>query len=187
MRSYQLRSRSRRWAAFLGALASAGALLGVLTQASPASASSWTQLYPGYTGPVYGYGTLCLDVQAAVFQSGVPVREYQCNGTDAQRWTPVSAGISDNAFYLETDLGAYCLGLWSGSIGNGTQVTIFPCTNQQNPLQVWYAQPGGALVLGGSSTGWCLDDPGFATNGHTQLQMWACNGGANQVWLGQQP
>jgi hypothetical protein len=30
--------------------------------------------------------------------------------------------------------------------------------------------------------GKCLDDPNFNTANGTQLDLWACNGGANQQW-----
>lgn len=32
------------------------------------------------------------------------------------------------------------------------------------------------------ASGRCLDDPGFSTTNGTQLEIWDCNGGANQKW-----
>ncbi len=32
------------------------------------------------------------------------------------------------------------------------------------------------------ASGKCLDDPNSNTANGTQLELWACNGGANQQW-----
>ena len=45
----------------LAALVPVGALLASLLTASPASAITYTQLFLNYNGPIYGYGTRCVD------------------------------------------------------------------------------------------------------------------------------
>jgi chitinase len=45
----------------------------------------------GTTGPVTGYGGLCVDVRGASSANFTPVQVYTCNGTNAQQWT-VAAG-----------------------------------------------------------------------------------------------
>jgi hypothetical protein len=47
------------------------------------------------------------------------------------------------------------------------------------------AQQRAAAGLGPAVSGIagkCLDDPGLSTTDGTQLDIWDCNGGANQVW-----
>src|ERR1017187_5490290 len=46
----------------------------------------------GTTGPIVGYGGLCVDVRGASSANFTPVQVYTCNGTNAQQWTVVQAG-----------------------------------------------------------------------------------------------
>jgi len=54
----------------------------------------------------------------------------------------------------------------------GSQTTL--AGNQQ-----WVAVNGELI---NPVSGNCLDDPGFNTAEGTQLDLWTCNGGANQEW-----
>src|ERR1017187_1843672 len=42
------------------------------------------------TGPITGYGSLCVDVRGASAANFTPVQAYTCNGTGAQQWTVTS-------------------------------------------------------------------------------------------------
>jgi hypothetical protein len=74
-------------------------------------------------------------------------------------------------------------------LSNNVQVsgTSWPSGAQQVIAQAGIG--GGSTSTGGSSgalhavgAGKCLDDPNSSTTGGTQLQIWDCNGQANQTW-----
>ena len=121
------------------------------------------------TGPVTGYQGLCLDVRGASSADRTPVQVYNCNGSGAQQWTVQSDGT------VQT-LGK-CLDVNAAGTADGTLVQLYSCngTGAQN----WQPQPNGALL--NPNSGKCLDDTSFGGSG-TQLEVWDCNGGANQKW-----
>jgi glucosylceramidase len=124
---------------------------------------------PSSTGTVTGYQGLCLDVRSASSADGTPVQVYTCNGTSGQQWTVESNGA------LQA-LGK-CLDVAGAGTANGTLVQLYTCNG--TGAQTWQAQSNGELVNPGS--GKCLDDTGFGGAG-TQVQIWSCAGGTNQVW-----
>ena len=153
------------------------------------TAQQWEE--PGYsaastgTGPTAtGYGPVtsglpgeCMDAYgASPGASGGPspgqiVAINGCNGNIAQDWTPQSDGTV-------TDLGL-CLDTSGGTSAAGTPlVDLEACSGAAS--QAWAQQSDGALL--NTASGLCLDDPGSSTTAGTQLQLYGCDGGANQVW-----
>jgi chitinase len=122
------------------------------------------------TGPVTGYGGLCLDVRGASSANLTPVQVYTCNGTGAQQWT-VASGNTLQAL-------GKCLDVNAAGTSNGTTVDLYDCNG--TGAQVWVPQSGGALL--NPESGKCLDDTGWSTTPSTQAQIWSCTGGANQAW-----
>jgi Ricin-type beta-trefoil lectin domain/Glycosyl hydrolases family 16 len=125
----------------------------------------------GPTGPITGYGGLCVDVQGANPANFTPVQVYTCNGTSAQQWTVVQAGSTLQAL-------GKCMDINSGGTADGTTVDLYDCNN--TAAQVFIPQSDGALY--NPQSGKCLDDTGWSTTPGTQLQIWDCTGNANQVW-----
>ena len=121
------------------------------------------------TGPVTGYGGLCLDVRGASSADFTAVQVYTCNGTGAQQWT-VASGNTLQAL-------GKCLDVDAAGTANGTTVDLYTCNG--TGAQVWEPQPDGALL--NPNSGKCLDDTGYGGSG-TQVQIWSCTGGANQSW-----
>jgi chitinase len=122
------------------------------------------------TGPITGYGSLCVDVRGASSANFTPVQVYTCNGTNAQQWT-VASGNTLQAL-------GKCLDVDAAGTANGTTVDLYDCNG--TGAQVWVPQSGGALL--NPESGKCLDDTGWSTTPGTQLQIWSCTGGANQSW-----
>ena len=122
------------------------------------------------TGPITGYGSLCVDVRGANSANFIPVQVYTCNGTNAQQWT-VASGNTLQAL-------GKCLDVDAAGTANGTTVDLYDCNG--TGAQVWVPQSGGALL--NPESGKCLDDTGWSTTPGTQLQIWSCTGGANQSW-----
>ena len=123
----------------------------------------------GSAGPVTGYQGLCLDVRAADNADGTPVQVYTCNGTSAQSWI-LTSGNQLQAL-------GKCLDVSGGGTANGTLVQLYGCNG--TGAQVWQHQSNGEYL--NPQSGKCLDDTGWGGSG-TQVQIWACAGGANQQW-----
>jgi chitinase len=122
------------------------------------------------TGPITGYGSLCVDVRGASSANFTAVQVYTCNGTNAQQWT-VASGNTLQAL-------GKCLDVNAASTANGTTVDLYDCNS--TGAQVWVPQSDGALL--NPESGKCLDDTGWSTTPGTQLQIWSCTGAANQSW-----
>ena len=130
---------------------------------SPAGATT------AHTGPITGYQGLCLDVRSGSSVDRTPVQVYGCGGSPAQQWTVPGDGTL-------TALGK-CLDVNGGGTGNGAAVQLYSCNT--TGAQQWQARADGSLL--NPQSGRCLDDTGFGGSG-TQLEIWDCNGGANQKW-----
>jgi chitinase len=122
------------------------------------------------TGPITGYGSLCVDVRGASTADFTPVQVYTCNGTNAQQWT-VASGNTLQAL-------GKCMDVDAAGTANGTTVDLYDCNG--TGAQVWVPQSDGALL--NPESGKCLDDTGWSTTPGTQLQIWSCTGNANQDW-----
>ncbi|MCX5208436.1 ricin-type beta-trefoil lectin domain protein [Kitasatospora sp. NBC_00240] len=123
-----------------------------------------------HTGPITsGVPGKCVDDNANSNVNGTHVQIWDCNGTNAQKWTFTNGTLQVNG---------KCLDVTGRGTANGTLVDLWDCNGGAN--QQWTPQPDGTLK--GTQSGRCLDDPrGTATNG-TQLDIWDCNGGFNQKW-----
>src|SRR6185312_9894276 len=104
------------------------------------------------TGPITGFGGLCVDVRGANPADFTPVQVYTCNNTNAQQWTVVQAGSTLHAL-------GKCMDIRAGGTANGTTVDLYTCNN--TGAQVFIPQPNGALF--NPQSGKCLDDTNFST------------------------
>jgi hypothetical protein len=125
----------------------------------------------GVTGPIAGYGGLCIDDRSASTANFNPVQVYTCNGTAAQQWTVVQAGSTLHVL-------GKCMDISGGGTANGTAVDLYDCNG--TAAQVFIPQSNGSLF--NPQSGRCLDDTGWSTTPGTQLQIWDCTGNANQQW-----
>ena len=125
----------------------------------------------GATGPIVGYGGLCIDDRGASTANFNPVQVYTCNGTAAQQWTVVEAGSTLQVL-------GKCMDINGGGTADGTTVDLYDCNN--TAAQVFIPQSNGSLY--NPQSGKCLDDTGWSTTPGTQLQIWDCTGNANQQW-----
>jgi glucosylceramidase len=121
-------------------------------------------------GPITGIAGKCVDVAGAGTANGTAIQLFDCNGSNAQRWT-VAAGGSLQAL-------GKCMDLVSGGTANGTQVQLFDCNG--TGAQTWMLTSGHDLV--NPASGRCLDATGPSSANGTRLQIWDCTGGTNQKW-----
>jgi hypothetical protein len=90
----------------------------------------------GATGPIVGYGGLCIDDRAASTANFNPVQVYTCNGTAAQQWTVVQAGSTLHVL-------GKCLDINGGGTANGATVDLYDCNG--TAAQVFIPQSNGSL------------------------------------------
>jgi hypothetical protein len=124
----------------------------------------------GQTGAITGYAGKCVDVAGANTANGTPVQLYDCNGTNAQRWTFAADG-SVRAL-------GKCMDVTAGSTANGAKVQLYDCNG--TGAQRWQATGGGDLVNPQANK--CLDVSDWNSANGARLQIWECTGGANQKW-----
>ena len=77
-------------------------------------------------GEIRGPGGKCLDVDNGNTADGTSVQLFQCNGTNAQKWSYVKGELRG--------LAGKCLDVDNGDTNDGTRVQIYECngTNAQS-------------------------------------------------------
>jgi hypothetical protein len=148
-----------------------GGTMSVAYVAAYQTTSSSSTPPAGATGPIVGYGGLCVDDRSASTANYNPVQVYTCNSTAAQQWTVVQAGSTLQAL-------GKCMDINGGGTADGTTVDLYDCNN--TAAQVFIPQSNGSLY--NPQSGKCLDDTNWSTTPGTQLQIWDCTGNANQQW-----
>ncbi|MEU7501804.1 endo alpha-1,4 polygalactosaminidase [Streptomyces griseofuscus] len=124
----------------------------------------------GHVGPIKsGISGYCLDVPGNANYNGAKVTVATCNGSAEQKWTAGTDGT--------LKINNKCLDVQYNGTANGSLVELYDCNGQSN--QKWTTGSNSSLI--GASSGRCLDDPQFFTDGH-QLDIWDCNAGNNQKW-----
>ncbi|MER7689481.1 ricin-type beta-trefoil lectin domain protein [Streptomyces sp. NPDC097610] len=125
----------------------------------------------GQTGAFVGLAGKCLDVAGGSSANGTAVQLYDCNGSDAQRWSVAGDGSVQA-------LGK-CLDVTSASTADGAKVQLYDCNG--TGAQRWsYNGSTGDVV--NSAAGKCLDVTGNSAVNGTRAQIWSCTGAANQKW-----
>jgi glucosylceramidase len=122
------------------------------------------------TGAITGIAGKCVDVAGASTANGAAIQLFDCNGTNAQRWT-VAADGSLQAL-------GKCMDIASAGTANGSQIQLFDCNG--TGAQHWTATAAHDLI--NPASGRCLDATGPSSANGTRLQIWDCSGGTNQKW-----
>ena len=119
------------------------------------------------TGVVVAAGGRCLDLNGAVSTDGTQVQMFDCNGTDAQKWTFAPDGT------------LRVVGRCAEETGDA-RVDIAGCDSRT--AEQWRAAPNGALVS--LRSGNCLTDPDHSAADFTRVTVTRCTGGADsgQRW-----
>ena len=107
----------------------------------------------GATGPITGYGGLCVDDRAANTANFNPVQVYTCNGTSAQQWTVVQAGST-------LQVAGQVHGHQRRRHGRRDRPWISTTCNN-TAAQVFIPQSNGSFY--NPQSGKCLDDTGWST------------------------
>jgi hypothetical protein len=97
---------------------------------------------------------------------------YDCNGTNAQKWTVGNTDTSIQAL-------GKCLDVTGGGTADGTKIQLYTCNG--TGAQKWTVTSAGQLINVGS--GRCLDATKKSSANGNQLQIWSCSGASNQKWV----
>ncbi|MGW5003571.1 GDSL-type esterase/lipase family protein [Streptomyces hydrogenans] len=110
----------------------------------------------------------CLDVNGNGAENGTPVQMWECNGSDAQKWTY-------NGYKLQAANGK-CLDLAGNQTANGSRLQIWDCL--EIPGQRWHMSPSGTLRNmshhSDRSRDVCVDDLNGQTANGSPVVAWAC-------------
>ncbi|MFB1479278.1 ricin-type beta-trefoil lectin domain protein [Corallococcus sp. RDP092CA] len=124
----------------------------------------------GSGGPIIGLANKCIDVPNSNTNDGTRLQLWDCNGTNAQKWTFMSDGTV-RAF-------GKCMDVAWGSSANGTAIQLVSCNG--NPAQQFILSGAGDLVNPQANK--CVDVTSSNSASGTPLQLWECNGTAAQKW-----
>jgi surface antigen len=147
-------------------------------------ATSWRTDNMQPTTEIRGLQGSCLDVKESATTNGTPIRAwYDCNGTNAQKWTYSSrvaywwSAIRSN---LKRDGKFLCLD--ASDIVAESNVHLYECHGGIN--QQWRLEGDGSIRLAATDRNngqsLCLDVPHGELN--KQLVVYYCNGGPYQRW-----
>jgi len=124
-------------------------------------------------------GGLCLTAAGNGLANGTPAEIGACAGSSTQTWTYAQ----DSTLRINNQ----CLTIPTAA--QGTVVELQQCASA--PSQQWHlAYPRGLNPAIGSHpttlvnpwSGMCLADPGFSRTAGTKVELWPCDGYANQAW-----
>ncbi|RKH06905.1 ricin-type beta-trefoil lectin domain protein [Corallococcus carmarthensis] len=124
----------------------------------------------GSGGPIIGLANKCIDVPNSNTADGTRLQLWDCNGTNAQKWTFMSDGTV-RAF-------GKCMDVAWGSSANGTAIQLVTCSG--NPAQQFVLSGAGDLVNPQANK--CVDVTSGNSASGTPLQLWECNGTSAQKW-----
>ncbi|WNG50207.1 hypothetical protein F0U60_43325 [Archangium minus] len=112
----------------------------------------------------------CIDVPNSNPADGSPLQMWDCNGTNAQKWT----------FHSDGTVRAFgkCMDVAWGSTANGAVIQLVNCNG--NPAQKFVLSGAGDLVNPQANK--CVDIKDVNPASGARLQTWECSGGSNQKW-----
>lgn len=113
----------------------------------------------------------CLDNAGNIKADKNKIQLYNCNGTNAQKWTVKDDGTIVNA-------NGYCLDVTSAGKTPKTPVQLYTCND--TVAQKWTIKSNKSIV--NPNSGLCLDVKYAGTANGTPIWMWPCNGTVAQQW-----
>jgi mannan endo-1,4-beta-mannosidase len=144
----------------------ASALLGAC---SPPPSTDDAESALSAAGPIVSaIANKCLDDHGGATTDGSKIELWDCNGSEAQRWSFTNGTI--------VGPGGKCLDIQADHQVSGTIVQLYDCNGTN--AQKWTRK--GAQIE--STAGLCLDVSGSQSADGTQVQVWTCNGTNAQKW-----
>jgi Ricin-type beta-trefoil lectin domain len=130
---------------------------------TPPTTGSATMVQSNFSGR-------CIDIPNAQATAGALLQTWDCNGTDAQKWT----------FPADGTLRAMgkCMDPAGGALASGTPIQLADCNG--NAVQRFTLTEARTLL--NVSSGRCVDIKDWNGGNGAALQLWDCAGTANQIW-----
>ncbi|WP_089156165.1 glycoside hydrolase family 64 protein [Micromonospora sp. NBS 11-29] len=122
------------------------------------------------TALVSNLNNKCIDVPNSNFADRAPLQMWNCNNTNAQKWT-----FTGNAVRSQNDK---CMDVDAGSTANGAIVQLYTCNG--TGAQQFTLNSAGDLV--NLQAGKCVDIKDRSAADGARLQLWDCQGIASQKW-----
>ncbi len=147
-----------------GATAAGPAADGARSASGPSAALAPDPPVTARVGTIGGQNGKCLDLEDGEAVEGNDIQVFDCNGTDAQRWT------------LATD-GTLQVSGMCALIGGDNTVHATKCDGRTTAL---WTVSGQRLINAANAK--CLTDPSGGTRSGTNATVTTCDGGAGQRW-----
>lgn len=119
---------------------------------------------------VSNWNNKCIDVPSSNFVDRAPLQMWNCNNTNAQKWT-----FSGTALKSQNNK---CMDVDAGSTANGAVVQLYTC-NGTGAQQFTLNSAGDLVNLQADK---CVDIKDRNGNDGARLQLWDCTGTAGQKW-----
>lgn len=122
----------------------------------------------------------CVDVERSRTDDGANIRQWSCNGTNAQLWDMIEVGRGEVAIVARVS--GKVMDVYGGDYRNGANVS------QQrwygSAPQRWRIEPAGRGFsrFVNVGTGKCLDLTGGGFEDGVNIAQFDCHGGENQQW-----
>ncbi len=152
--------------------------------ASPAATAAPMGKYTVVLTLMNRYSGKCIDDPGQSTTPGLPLQQYDCNGTVAQQW---AVRHESDGYYIFTNIqNGECLTDEGGWTGEGVPLVQAYCDGSTS--QEWDFMPVSGLsqtyYLASVANGWRdVSVPNWGTSNGDPLQLLSCGCGAYQQWI----
>lgn len=112
----------------------------------------------------------CIDVPSSNFVDGARLQTWNCNNTNAQRWSFTGGTLKSQ--------NNKCMDVAAGSTANGAAIQLYTCNG--TGAQQFVLSAAGDLVNPQANR--CVDIVDRNLADGAKLQLWDCAGSSNQRW-----
>ncbi|RST17431.1 hypothetical protein E2C00_32805 [Streptomyces sp. WAC05374] len=129
------------------------------------------------------HSSKCLEIEGGKTTDGINAQQYDCNGTDSQKWNAVAG--RGGTFELRNVKSGKCLEIQAKGEKNGAAVQQFACG--QGDHQRWrmmLVDPVRKLyeLQPAHAEGMCVDVPSAKQDNGIDAQLYTCNRSEAQLW-----
>jgi hypothetical protein len=135
---------------------------------SPGQVGQYSSLVSKHTGK-------CIDVQYSKVGNRVPIQQWTCNGSGAQKFISGANGSLRNRTTNQ------CIDVPGSSKKNGVATQQYNCNNT-GAQNFRMERIGDHYRIVNANSGLCLDVSAWSKNDGARIVQWPCHNGANQLW-----
>ena len=124
------------------------------------------------------YSNKCVDIAASSVANDAKVQQYDCNGTNAQKFRVQDAG--NGAAYLVNVNSNKCVTVAGSSLADGQRIHQWDCVGGENQKVRFTQGAGGSYSIKYEHSQKCADILGESQDNGSTVGQWQCNNKANQ-------